>query len=95
MTNLTDIQLNWIERYSETKEQYDKCQSVNEVSNLTAKLNRQAMDDLISTPMGAIKFFSQQRRDKLAQGHATTYDKHGLVASTTDSNGQKTARRFS
>jgi hypothetical protein len=92
---MTDIQSDWTIKYGTTKAQYDNCQSINEVAKLTTKLNRQATNDEIDTPMGAIKFFSQQRRDQLAQGVATSYDKHGMTLSTTDSSGRKSARKFS
>jgi len=89
-------QQEWTEKYAEIKAQYDNCQSLSEVAQLTRKTRKAADLNFNLICDGAINFFSETRREQLAQGIAQTSNGRArMILTITDSNGKSTGRRMS
>lgn len=86
----------WVEKYAEIKSQYDNCETIQEVAQLTRKTRKAADADFGLICDGAINFFSETRRNQLAQGVIKMGNgRDRMVLTITDSNGKSKGRRMS
>ena len=89
-------QQEWTKEYAEIKAQYDNCQTIQEVAQLTRKTRKAADADFSLICDGAINFFSGARREELSQSVIKSGNgRDRMILTITDSNGKSKGRRMS